>query len=548
VKNARCEGPIAGALVASATRAGQTEANQFEATSSRVSTCRVPSLAVLAVLSWCAMVVQPWLEIPVACAQLLARTTVIENVSIHLPDGTVIEDGVVAIRGARIVAVGDRVTIPRNAIRIDGRGMHVTPGLIDLRSSLAMPASGSGGNQVVADAVDAFDRYDRRSIDEALSHGVTMVAVSPSAHRGFGPAVSVVRLRPVSGGTVGDAFDRRNAITLNMRSGDGPVARLQLVDAIRTQLREARERELALEAYERELEEFLEKIAEQDKAKENDTPARPSTGSSPTARPPAGRPAGDPRGGQPAERTRRPRPGASPDSDLDEGETESPTQQRPQRRGQRPAAAPTQQPAAGGQAPSSNRPTRPAPNRPLDVIIEAMNHEIAVRVQADRSEDILNAIEVANEFGLKIVIEGGAEAHLVASELAEAEVAVILTARPSSDLPRRGNQWRAVRNTAAILDRAGVEWGLGSEPGEDSRSLLFAAQWLVQSSGLQLDPIGIVTHRAARLLGVSDRVGSLTEGMQADVVLWSGDPSDPASQVTRVFVAGETVYERKEDS
>jgi len=506
---------------------------------------------------------------PTAHAQLMARTTLIENVTIHLPDGGVIDNGAVAIRGARIVGVGTSVTVPRNAIRIDGAGMHVTPGLIDVSSALGMSAGDSGGSLVTASAADAFDRYDARAIEDALGHGVTMIAVAPSGHRGFGPAASIVRLRPDgnAGGSgnrsFGNTLEERVALTLNMRSTEAPMARLQLVDAIRARLREAREREKAIEVYEKAIEEFMKKAEEKRKEKEGDNPPSASTPPSPA---PAARgqqrgsgatPPPPPPGDQP--RPRRPRPGTNDggsdrtsDDGADLGEFEEAAaapvddlQQRPPRRGPQPPAqaAPSARPATPAAA--SARPQRPPPNRQLDILITALYHEIPVRVQADRAEDILNALEIAEEFGLKIIIEGGAEAHFVARELAAAEVPVILTTGPTDDLPRSGAQLRARRDAVFTLEKAGVEWAFGSGGG-DPRNLLMAAQLLAQQSALPLNPLELVTQRAAKFLGVDDRVGRVEEGLQADLVLWSGDPAEPASRVQRVWIAGDSVYERKE--
>ncbi len=51
----------------------------------------------------------------------------------------------------------------------------------------------------------------------------------------------------------------------------------------------------------------------------------------------------------------------------------------------------------------------------------------------------------------------------------------------------------------------------------------------------------------ARVLGVEGRVGSLTKGKDANIVLWSGDPMDPASHVDLVWIEGGEVYDRATD-
>ena len=56
-----------------------------------------------------------------------------------------------------------------------------------------------------------------------------------------------------------------------------------------------------------------------------------------------------------------------------------------------------------------------------------------------------------------------------------------------------------------------------------------------------------ITVNPARLLGVEKRVGAIAKGLDANVVLWTGDPLDPGSWVDHVYVEGELVYERAKD-
>lgn len=439
-----------------------------------------------------------------AHAQFMPRPTVIENVRIHAADGEIIEGGTIVIRGGRISAIGADFESPGRAVRIDGAGFHATPGLIDMLSGLAMPARASGGNNPAASAHDAFDRYDSRAIEEVVTHGITTIYVSPTAHRGFGPAGSVIRLRSDDNGAFGEVLKPRVALTLNMRSGDDPIDRLRVVDSVRSQLRDAHEYEEAIEIYEADLEEYLEELRKQREAEE---------------------------------------------AEESEADDTSDTGAQSHRRGHRQAdEEPADDDDEEEEAPE--KPTRPTPDPQKDVLVEALNHELTVRVYADRAEDIINALEIADEFGLKIVLEGGAESHLVAKQIAAADVPLILTStsRPTTDLPRRGTQLRRSRDTVASLEAAGVQWALGSGTGAGSKTrfLLFTAQMIMQQSHVEIDPVELVTHRAAKMLGVDDRLGRLAEGMQADIVLWSGDPGDPNSRVQRVFIAGRTVYQRTE--
>ena len=60
-----------------------------------------------------------------------------------------------------------------------------------------------------------------------------------------------------------------------------------------------------------------------------------------------------------------------------------------------------------------------------------------------------------------------------------------------------------------------------------------------------LDPVTAlraVTIHPARIIGCADRIGSLTAGKDADVVIWSGDPLDVMSRAERAFIDGREIY------
>ncbi|MFQ9125752.1 MAG: amidohydrolase family protein [Butyricicoccaceae bacterium] len=58
------------------------------------------------------------------------------------------------------------------------------------------------------------------------------------------------------------------------------------------------------------------------------------------------------------------------------------------------------------------------------------------------------------------------------------------------------------------------------------------------------DALRAVTSVPAKIAGMQDRIGSLQTGLDADCVLWSGDPLDIATQVKAVFVNGTPEYRR----
>jgi imidazolonepropionase-like amidohydrolase len=141
---------------------------------------------------------------------------------------------------------------------------------------------------------------------------------------------------------------------------------------------------------------------------------------------------------------------------------------------------------------------------------------------------------------LKFVIHGGAEAWLVAEELAAAKIAVILD--PLVNLPDRMERLAARADNAAILHRAGVVFAIAPGPGSvdahQARLVLQLAGNAV-ANGLPWDAaFAAVSKTPADIFGVGGQLGTIAAGRTADVVVWDGDPLEVASAPTSVFIAG----------
>ena len=74
---------------------------------------------------------------------------------------------------------------------------------------------------------------------------------------------------------------------------------------------------------------------------------------------------------------------------------------------------------------SARKPKAPPPDRKSELLLRVIDGELPLRVEVHRPEDIFNVLEVSREFNLRLIIEGGSGAHLLAEKLAEADVTVI---------------------------------------------------------------------------------------------------------------------------
>ncbi|HEX8745618.1 MAG TPA: amidohydrolase family protein [Pyrinomonadaceae bacterium] len=186
---------------------------------------------------------------------------------------------------------------------------------------------------------------------------------------------------------------------------------------------------------------------------------------------------------------------------------------------------------------------KPARDLRMEALAGVLRREIPLLVSADRSQDIITALRLQKEFGIKMVLDGAAEAYLVIDQIKAAGVPVIV--HPTME--RAGGESENLSmETAAALRRAGIPIALQS--GYETyvpkvRVVLFEAG-VAAANGLSFaDALSAITIDAARILGISNRVGSLEAGKDADVALFDGDPFEYTSHVTGVIVNGKVVSE-----
>jgi imidazolonepropionase-like amidohydrolase len=171
-----------------------------------------------------------------------------------------------------------------------------------------------------------------------------------------------------------------------------------------------------------------------------------------------------------------------------------------------------------------------------------LRREIPIRWHAHRSDDILTALRIRDEFGFDMVLDHSTEAHLLADELVKRNIPAVvgptLTAKYKVELKNR------TLVTPGILVREGVKVALTTDHWVVAIQYLTMQLIMAVKEGLDRDQaLKLVTINPAEIMGVSDRIGSLAPGKDADLVVWSGDPLDIYQRPERVYVNGQQVYE-----
>ena len=176
----------------------------------------------------------------------------------------------------------------------------------------------------------------------------------------------------------------------------------------------------------------------------------------------------------------------------------------------------------------------------LEALLPVVNGLLPAHFHAHRADDIATAVRIAKEFGLRYVIVHGTEGHLVARQLAE-EGAAVITGPNLSDRSKPELANLTLENTA-LLAKAGVKVAICTDHPEIPIQYLPQCAALAVRGGMEEEAaLAAITRSAAEIAGIGDRVGTLTPGKDADVVVSKGHPFDWRSSVSAVFINGERV-------
>ncbi len=179
-----------------------------------------------------------------------------------------------------------------------------------------------------------------------------------------------------------------------------------------------------------------------------------------------------------------------------------------------------------------------ASKRDLEALIPVVRDRMPVVIGADRAPDIEALLRFAEEQRLRLVIDGGAEAHLLAEELAAADVAVVV--RPFVYGAGSFAQIRARRDGTRILAEAGVTILFSARSAHFGRKLRQMAGNAVREGLAHADAMSALTSGVDLAYGTMGQA-DLKIGAGADLVVWSGDPLEISSRAEHVFIRGEEV-------
>jgi imidazolonepropionase-like amidohydrolase len=191
----------------------------------------------------------------------------------------------------------------------------------------------------------------------------------------------------------------------------------------------------------------------------------------------------------------------------------------------------------------------PARDAGLDTLVEALEGRVLVEWHCYRADDMLHAIQIADEAGFRVrTFHHALEAYKIRDILAEKDIAVATWA---DWWGFKIEAFDGIEESAALLAEAGVRAIIKSDSSIDIQRLNQEAGKALAAatrSGLSLtedQALAFVTANPAWALGIEDQVGTIETGKRADLVVWDGHPFSVYSHARWVFVDGRLRYDRE---
>ena len=173
--------------------------------------------------------------------------------------------------------------------------------------------------------------------------------------------------------------------------------------------------------------------------------------------------------------------------------------------------------------------------------LPVLKGEIPIKAHAHRADDILTAVRIAREFGLRMTIDHCSEGHLIMDELKAAGFPAIV----GPDMASRNKI--EVKNmafkTAGLLSQNGILTAITTDHPVSMIQFLPICAGLAVKAGMDMEEgLKAITINAARICNVADRVGSLVVGKDADIAIFDGNPMEVFTRNLCTIVDGKIVY------
>jgi imidazolonepropionase-like amidohydrolase len=187
--------------------------------------------------------------------------------------------------------------------------------------------------------------------------------------------------------------------------------------------------------------------------------------------------------------------------------------------------------------------TAPKRDLKLEALADVLRGNLMVQIHCYRADEFLTEMAMAKEFGYHIrAFHHALEAYKVPEKLAAENVGIATFA---DWWGYKYEAWDAIPWNAVMAMRKGVRVAIKSDSDDFARRLnQEAAKTMHYGGATEEEALKMITINAAWIVGVDDKVGSIEEGKDADLVLWDGYPLSSAAVPHKVWIDGDVYFDR----
>jgi len=177
----------------------------------------------------------------------------------------------------------------------------------------------------------------------------------------------------------------------------------------------------------------------------------------------------------------------------------------------------------------------------LEALIPVLKKEIPLKAHAHRADDIFTAIRIAKEFDLDLTLDHCSDGHLIVDDLVKEGYPAIVG--PTFGHKTKYETKNKTFETVGILQRAGLKVAIMTDHPVIPVHYLPIMAGLSAKAGMdRFEALKAITINPAEILGIADRVGTIEEGKDADLVLMTAHPFELDAKVEYTFVNGHIAY------
>ena len=176
--------------------------------------------------------------------------------------------------------------------------------------------------------------------------------------------------------------------------------------------------------------------------------------------------------------------------------------------------------------------------RDVKALFKLVNDNLPLIISTHRASDILKLIELKEKYSLNLIIKGAQDASLVASQIAESNIPLIIN--PINNIPDSFDELASNIQMASRLEKKGIDI-MFNTPRSHNFHLVRQGAGVAVANGMSYEAaIKAITSTPANVFNIEQR-GEIKTGYFADIVIWDADPLEPSSMPEYVFINGKAI-------